>query len=80
MQAGMEMGYEDLRKEAARVVSESDRSQVRIGEELEVSSGAVSRAISETGSKFANLQCRIIRLLTSYRVVEEVTFKVKKAQ
>ena len=78
MQPGTEMNYEELRAEAARLVAESDKSQIKIGEELDVSSGAISRAISETGSKFANLQRRIIRLLTPYRVEEEVTFRVRE--
>lgn len=77
MQDGMEMDYEALCEEAARLVSESGYSQKQLANELEVSTGAISRSLSESGPKFSRLQRRILERLTPYRIDEYVVFKVK---
>lgn len=73
----MEMDYEALCEEAARVVAESGYSQTQLADELEVSTGAMSRALSESGPKFSRLQRRILERLTPYRIKEHVVFRVE---
>lgn len=77
MHNGMEMDPEALCEEAARVVSESSYSQTQLADELEVSTGAMSRALSESGPKFSRLQRRILERLTPYQIEEHVVFRVK---
>lgn len=77
MQNGMEMDYEALCEEAARLVSESRYSQTQLADELGVSTGAMSRALSESGPKFSRLQRRILERLTPYQIEEHVVFRVK---
>lgn len=74
------MDYEELRKQAARTVEKSDCTQLEIGEKLDVSSGAMSRALSESGQKFASLQRRIIECLTPYRVSKKTLFIASKIE
>jgi len=75
----MRMNYDELRERAARAVSESGRTQVRLADELDVSPGAMSRALSESGPKFSNLQRRIIEHLTPYRIEQRVVFEAQRA-
>jgi len=75
MEEGMELDYEELCRQAALIVEESKYTQLEIGKELGVSSGAMSRALSETGPKFSSLQRRIIERLTSYRIEQRVVFR-----
>lgn len=77
MHDGMEMDYEALCKEASRAVTESDYSQTQLADELEVSTGAMSRALSESGPKFSRLQRKILERLTSFRIEEQVVFRAK---
>lgn len=77
MHNGLEMDYEALCEEAARVVAESNYSQTKLADELEVSTGAMSRALSESGPKFSRLQRRILERLTPYRIKEHVVFRAE---
>jgi len=77
MRDGMEMDYEILCNEAARIFAESNYSQTQLADELEVSTGAMSRALSESGPKFSRLQRRILERLTPYRIEEYVVFRVE---
>lgn len=78
MQNKMKLDYEELREQAVRAVDESDFTQSRLAMELNVSTGAISRALSESGSKFSSLQQRIIEYLTPYRVEQHVVFEVQR--
>ena len=64
-----------LRDEAADAVEQSPKTQVQVAEDLDVTKGAISRAIKEAGPNFANLQRRIVDLLTPYRVERDVIFR-----
>jgi len=77
MREGMEMDYEALCDEASRIVAESNYSQTKLADELGVSTGAMSRALSESGPKFSRLQRRILERLTPYQVEEHVVFRVE---
>lgn len=74
MNDGRTMDYEALRQEAHRVVVQSGSTQTEIADELDVSAGALSRALSESGPKFSRLQCRILQHLTPYRIERQVVF------
>jgi len=78
MRHGTELDFHQLRVEAERAVKESSLSQTEIGRKLGVSRSAMSRALSETGSKFSNLQRQIVEYLTGYQVERQVRFKVRK--
>lgn len=68
------MDYEELCRTAAEVVSSSEYTQTEIAEELEVTTGAISRALSESGPKLSRLQCRILEYLTSCEIERTATF------
>ncbi len=72
------MDHDALREEARRLVKESNLSQNRIGEKLGVSSGAMARALSESGSKFEALQMRIIEYLSGKRLQKRTIFEVEE--
>ena len=74
MQNGMEMDYDELCQTAAAIVSASDFTQTEVAEALSVTTGAMSRALSESGPKFSSLQCRIIEYLTPCDVKQKITF------
>lgn len=78
MRDGTEMDYQELLSEAAGAVEASGKSQSEIGREIGVTSGAMSRALSEPGPKFQELQRRIIQHLTPYQVERQVTFKARR--
>jgi len=77
MQDGMEMDHEALRREASRAVSESDYNQTKLSNELGVSTGAISRALSESGPKFSRLQREVLEKLTPFRIEKRVLFKAE---
>lgn len=71
---------EGLRQQAADALMASRRTHADVAEELEVSRGAVTRAVNPNELepwKFSDLQRRIIALLTDYHVEPEpVTYRV----
>jgi len=78
MRDGTELDFEGLRKEAAAAVEDAGRSQSEVARELDVHRSAVSRAVKESGPRLSELQRRIIRHLTPYRIERRVTFKAHK--
>lgn len=78
MRKGQKLDFEALRREALAAIEQSGKSQSQVGRELDVSRGAVSRAVKEAGSKLASLQRRIIEHLTAYRLEEETRFRVHR--
>jgi DNA transposition AAA+ family ATPase len=78
MQDKMKMNHDELCREAARAVDEASVTQTQLARDLDVSPGAVSRALSESGPKFASLQRRILEHLTPYRIRERVVFEVQR--
>jgi predicted transcriptional regulator len=77
MQDGKEMDYDALCEEAARAVSKSSYNQTQLANELGVSTGAMSRALSESGPKFSRLQRRVLERLTPYQIEKHVVFRAK---
>lgn len=71
-------GYEELHRLALEAVRDSGKTQAAVAEDLGKSTGAVSRALKEPGSRFASLQKEIVEHLTPYRVEEELTFRLVK--
>lgn len=72
------MDYEALRREATQTVEQSGSTQTEIANELEVTAGALSRALSESGPKFSRLQRRILQHLTPYRIERHVVFTAER--
>ena len=70
MRHGQVMNYESLCAEAREAVKTSGRPQREIAAELDVTPGAISRAISEPGLKFLTLQKQLIHRLTDYQVID----------
>lgn len=70
--------YRQLRRAAAALVDESDRSQSALARELDVHRSSVSRALNEEGPQFEKLQTKIIELLTPNRIEKSVRFNVMK--
>jgi len=82
MHDGQTMNYDELQQAAAQAIDDAGTSQAQVARELDVTRGAVSRAVKEPGSALFNLQSRIIAHLTDYRVEREVETKihVRKAE
>lgn len=74
----MKMDHDELRRQAARAAEDADLTQTQLARALGVSPGAVSRALSESGPKFARLQRRILEHLTPYHIRERVVFEVQR--
>lgn len=71
MRHNQRLTAEQLRQAAADAVKRSTRNQVDVARKLGVTEGAVSRALKEEGTHLAELQRRIIELLTPYTVERE---------
>lgn len=78
MRDGTELDFEELRAETAAAVDESAESQAAVARELGVHRSAVSRAVKETGPRLQELQRRILRHLTPYRIERHVYFKAHR--
>lgn len=78
MQDGQELSLAELRSAAEKAVAESEHTQKAIADELGVSPGAISRALNETNASLASLQCRIVSLLTEYRVESEKVYLLRR--
>lgn len=75
------LDYEALREEAAAAVASAvaaGRRQYEIADTLGVSAGALSKALTNAGARFAKLQQRAIDELTPYRVHEVGGFRVER--
>ena len=70
-------GYEKLLQVAQQAVDNAQVSQSELARQLDVHRSTVSRALSEGGPKFQDLQRRIIDRLTPYRVQRRVTFQLE---
>lgn len=75
---GSLLDYEELQATAKALLDESDLSQKEMAERLDVSRGAVAKALTtEPGSRYAKTQRDIIEELGGAdRVHEEVRFRV----
>ncbi len=79
------LSIEELWKETTEAVKASGKRQVEIAEALSLSVSAVNKALKEPepGShRYADVQARIIRLLTGYAVEREVEvrFRARKVE
>lgn len=70
--------YEQLRDEVASAVADYAESQAALARELDVTRGAVNRAVKEAGPMLVRLQKRIIEHLTEYHI--EDTFTVRRKE
>jgi hypothetical protein len=70
---GEKLSYEELQERARTVLNESDWTQREMADELEVTRGAVAKAVTTPGSRYQRLQMRIIEKLTAYRIQREET-------
>ena len=77
MKNGQTISYEELRQAAAQAIDEAGISQAQVARDLDVTRGAVSRAIKEPGATFYDLQRRIIEHLTDFRVEKEVRITIR---
>jgi len=80
MRDGTEMDFNALRDEAAAAIEQSGKTQTEIADALDVHRSAVSRALKTAGTKFQELQRRIIEHLTPYRIKRHVTFKAHRRE
>jgi predicted transcriptional regulator len=81
MRHNQKLSYDELRDEAAAAVDNYDGTQTEIAEQLDVTRGAVSRALKEEGSSLAGLQMRILELLRPEYALEkeeQVWFRVRR--
>ena len=81
---GETLTYDQLRERAALAFSKAeDRdglTRTALAERLKVSLPTVSRALTESGGRYANVQRKIIADLTGYSVAEEPEFRVKRGE
>jgi hypothetical protein len=77
MRHGAKLSYEDLQQQARAVLSESEWTQREMADELDVTRGSVAKAVTKPGSRYQQLQMRIVEKLTDYRIEreEEVYFR-----
>ena len=75
MRHNQKLSYEQLREEAVVAVEASGLSQTVIAKELGKSNAAISRALKEIGPVLSGMQRMIIEHLTSFRILEETTFR-----
>ena len=66
------MSYEELQQATAQAIEDAGTSQAQVARDLDVTRGAVSRAVKEPGAKFWGLQKRILAHLTDFTVEREV--------
>ena len=71
---GTEMTYQELRDRTRTVLGQSTHTQRALAERLGVAESSISRACTETGPKFQQLQCRILETLTGLRIEKRVRF------
>ena len=71
MRHNQRLTVEELREEAFTAISNSGKRQADVARDLDVTEGAVSRALKETGTHLAGLQQRIIEHLTPYQLERE---------
>jgi len=79
MDKGQPLTYDMLRRIAREAYRDSSTTQVELAQALGVSQSSVSQALNTTGRKFADLQRRIVEHLTTYEVVEEVRFYLRRS-
>lgn len=63
-----------LREEAMRAVEESPYTQADVARELDVTRTSVNHALRRSDPALEKLRCRIVELLTEYRVEKEVKY------
>lgn len=81
MRHNQKIGYEKLREEAEEARRKSGKTQTELAQELDKATSTISRALNESGAKFAKLQREIIEHLTDYCVgEEEVLFRVLRKE
>ena len=79
MRNNQRLTIEQLREEARLAVEASGKRQSEIARALEVSEGALSRALREEGTHFAELLGRVVESLLGYRVEREPpTWRARK--
>ena len=77
MRHNQKMNYEQLRDEV-RTAVDAAPSQAEVARSMDISRGAVNRAMKETGPTLAGLQIRILEHLTPYRIEQDAVFTAKK--
>jgi predicted transcriptional regulator len=70
----IQLDAEGLREEAEEAIEESSRSQADVARELDVTRASVNQAVRSAAPRYEKLRCRIVELLTPYRVEKEVTY------
>ena len=68
------LSYRGLMRAARHAMQESGARQVDLADQLGVSQGGLSRALSTPGPKLARLQQRVVEHLTPYVVEKKVRF------
>lgn len=76
MKIGQHLSSEELQTWAAKLVSDSGEAKSKLAIKLGVSPGALTRATSEKGPKWFQLQARIVELLTNFTVVSRTELVV----
>jgi DNA-binding transcriptional regulator LsrR (DeoR family) len=72
MHDGMSMNADELRQAASDAVAASEHTQTQVAEELDVTRGAISRALNEASTSLATLQGKIIHHLTGFQIERQV--------
>ena len=77
MRDGAELNYEDLQEAAYRALEASDYTQQELARELGVARTSLARAVTQPGTRYQQLQMRIIDTLTDYEVEKNITFTTR---
>jgi hypothetical protein len=68
------LSYEELKDKAHQLAKDDRRTYREIAEELDVTEGAVAKAVTTAGPKFHQLQARIVEFLSDYTVERREAF------
>jgi hypothetical protein len=68
------LSYEELKDKAHQLAKDDRRTYREIAEELDVTEGAVAKAVTTAGPKFHQLQIRIVELLSDVEVERREEF------
>ncbi|MCS4198178.1 hypothetical protein [Salinibacter ruber] len=77
---GEKLSYEEMQERAQNVLNGSDWTQREIASELDVTRGAVAKAVTTPGPRYQRLQMQIIETLTDYRMEREETVRFRSVR
>ncbi|MCS3616691.1 hypothetical protein [Salinibacter ruber] len=72
--------YDDLQSEARSRLRESDVTQAKMADWLDVNRTTIAKAVTQPGPKYQQLQMQVLEKLTGYEIEreEKVRFRVRR--